>query len=117
MIKLSRKYVKLQLELKTDVAKIPMFEIPEGVYSFMDLVDLIQNTELYLENQRPNRISCYYKKDKLLEMDNYRCVECGSEGDLELHHIIPVAKGGGNDDDNLQVLCKQCHHRKHRTHA
>lgn len=30
----------------------------------------------------------------------------------EVDHIIPKARGGGDDDDNLQALCHACHKRK-----
>ena len=36
-----------------------------------------------------------------------------SEGRLtpaqEVHHILPFADGGTNDEDNLMALCKSCH--------
>jgi hypothetical protein len=32
---------------------------------------------------------------------------------FEIHHIIPLSKGGTNKFDNLQILCKQCHKDKH----
>ena len=32
--------------------------------------------------------------------------------DLEIDHIIPRAKGGPNDDKNLQLLCGNCNRRK-----
>ena len=44
--------------------------------------------------------------------DNGRCVRCGTEEDLQFDHIIPVAKGGGNAADNIQVLCGDCNRRK-----
>ena len=41
------------------------------------------------------------------------CEECQKAGRLtpaeEVHHIIPLSKGGTNADSNLMSLCKQCH--------
>ena len=41
------------------------------------------------------------------------CEQCKSEGRLtaaeEVHHILPLANGGTNDEDNLMALCKSCH--------
>jgi hypothetical protein len=49
----------------------------------------------------------------ILERDNYTCQECGvTEGPLEIDHIIPIANGGTNKLDNLQVLCLPCNRRK-----
>lgn len=44
--------------------------------------------------------------------DNGRCVRCGTEEDLQFDHIIPVAKGGGNAVNNIQVMCGDCNRRK-----
>lgn len=48
--------------------------------------------------------------------DGYRCRECGASKDetsLEIDHIVPVARGGTNDIDNLQTLCRECNRMKH----
>jgi len=41
------------------------------------------------------------------------CEECKKYDKLtpveEVHHIIPLSKGGGNETDNLMALCKSCH--------
>lgn len=37
-----------------------------------------------------------------------RCAECSATTYLEFDHIIPVAKGGGNSDTNVQLLCRNC---------
>lgn len=44
--------------------------------------------------------------------DNGRCVQCRSEEDLQFDHIIPVAKGGGNSIENIQILCGTCNREK-----
>jgi 5-methylcytosine-specific restriction protein A len=30
----------------------------------------------------------------------------------EVHHIVPLRKGGTNDASNLMALCKHCHSRR-----
>ena len=55
---------------------------------------------------------------KIYERDNYRCRCCGrnqNEVDLEIDHIVPIAKGGKSTLDNLQTLCAECNKRKGTT--
>jgi hypothetical protein len=37
-----------------------------------------------------------------------RCRACGSARDLHIDHVVPLAAGGTDDPDNLQVLCASC---------
>jgi len=59
-------------------------------------------------------------RDKVLERDNYTCQVCGFKGDswgsnLEVHHIVPLHKGGKClDPENLITLCKKCHRKTFR---
>jgi len=32
---------------------------------------------------------------------------------IDVHHIVPLADGGSNDEDNLIVLCHSCHEEWH----
>lgn len=49
---------------------------------------------------------------QVLKRDDYRCQMCGATAKdgatLEIDHITPVSKGGSNDPENLQVLCRDC---------
>lgn len=52
---------------------------------------------------------------KIFQRDKSRCRLCGTTATrarLEIDHIIPVAKGGTNDESNLQVLCVTCNQGK-----
>lgn len=45
------------------------------------------------------------------------CVRCAERGIVRLaehvHHIVPLAAGGGNEEHNLMPLCAQCHAQEH----
>jgi len=49
---------------------------------------------------------------KILHRDQYRCQACGASpyNGVELHidHIVPVSKGGTNEESNLRALCSEC---------
>jgi 5-methylcytosine-specific restriction enzyme A len=45
---------------------------------------------------------------------NPQCVSCGAQA-TEVDHITPKAKGGGDEWENLQALCKRCHSSKTAT--
>lgn len=54
-------------------------------------------------------------RDRLLVEARHRCTIC-SEKCFEIHHIVEQADGGGDEPDNLIVLCPNCHqHRYHRS--
>jgi 5-methylcytosine-specific restriction protein A len=45
------------------------------------------------------------------------CERCLQEGKLtpveEVHHIVPVSRGGTHAEENLMSLCQSCHNRIH----
>jgi hypothetical protein len=51
-------------------------------------------------------------KHEVWRRDQGRCVDCGSRENLELNHIIPLAKGGANSVRNLELRCVTCSRRK-----
>lgn len=42
---------------------------------------------------------------------NSQCEQCGSTHALQIDHIIPKAKGGQDDTENLRLLCRNCNQR------
>lgn len=52
---------------------------------------------------------------RILERDGFTCRRCGStsaHARLVVDHIVPIARGGSNDDGNLQTLCEPCNQGK-----
>jgi 5-methylcytosine-specific restriction endonuclease McrA len=57
------------------------------------------------------------RRKEIYTRDGYQCLRCGSKEQLTIDHIVPVAKGGTNDFDNLQTLCRSCNCQKQTTIA
>jgi hypothetical protein len=51
-------------------------------------------------------------RKSVMERDAYRCRHCDSHIDLSVDHIYPKSKGGTDDLDNLQTLCRPCNSKK-----
>ncbi len=50
----------------------------------------------------------------ILASHYWTCDNCGYHGkDLHVHHIVPIALGGSNEESNLSVLCVGCHSKVH----
>jgi len=50
--------------------------------------------------------------DALVDYWGPRCAYCGSEGELEVEHVVPLARGGTNEITNLTVACRPCNLEK-----
>ena len=55
----------------------------------------------------------YIRNRKILLEKHNKCDKCGRTIGLEVHHIIPVIKGGTDSIENLEVLCDICHREVH----
>lgn len=44
--------------------------------------------------------------------DGYKCQSCGRKDNLTVDHIVQLSRGGTNNPENLQTLCKYCHEKK-----
>jgi len=75
----------------------------------------VANIEAAIEFQRSGPKRDPIPEDvKLLvwARDGGCCVRCGSRQDLHFDHVIPVNKGGGNSEENIQILCQLCNLKK-----
>lgn len=52
------------------------------------------------------------RRFKLLERDGFCCRYCGSRVGLEIDHVVPLAAGGSDADDNLVTACRNCNNGK-----
>lgn len=65
----------------------------------------------------PRREACAYTNKREVKEYIYKkygnnCLCCGSDDDLTIDHVIPINKGGKNELDNLQPLCRSCNSKK-----
>jgi 5-methylcytosine-specific restriction endonuclease McrA len=51
------------------------------------------------------------QRNRILKRDNYKCVECGKESNLHVHHTKYRFKS--EQDKDLITLCRYCHAAKH----
>jgi|GEM_PF-2090142 len=56
--------------------------------------------------------SATYDTVKVLARDDRRCVYCGSQENLCVDHIVPIALGGDDNELNLVCACKKCNSGK-----
>jgi hypothetical protein len=52
------------------------------------------------------------RREIVIESDGF-CDECGGTGELHVHHMKPISKGGHHKKENLSVLCAKCHEEEH----
>ena len=57
---------------------------------------------------------------KVIERDRCMCRKCGISltgvKDRQVHHIIPLSRGGSNSVANQILLCFNCHKLEHKNH-
>jgi 5-methylcytosine-specific restriction enzyme A len=56
------------------------------------------------------------KRMDVFEKYKFKCAYCGATSldgvSLEVDHIIPISRGGSNELENLQILCRPCNSGK-----
>lgn len=73
---------------------------------------LTLDTELPADVSRTRRKMSATKMLSVFARNDYQCVQCGSRDNLTVDHIVPWSKGGTNEMNNLQTLCRSCNSSK-----
>jgi len=61
-------------------------------------------------NISPENMAWEETRAQAIERDEYRCSKCGKNlSKLDVHHITARRHGGTDEQDNLIVLCRDCH--------
>lgn len=110
MIRKNREVIKEELQVVFTFMK----EIPEN--SLNDFLNRVNNfNEKYRVNQRKLKLSSE-KIEEIIKMQNLICPICRGKlyiGDITNNdHIVPLAIGGDDDIDNIQVVHESCNHEK-----
>lgn len=108
--KLERELEKLEKE-QQELA-LEKFDEQGLTESYLEFIE--EEAELQSTDDRhplPRHIS-----DRIKARDGYTCQSCGlgfHQPELisvfELHHIVPVFRGGRDEDSNLMLVCSNCH--------
>ena len=94
--------------------------ITKLIVSFVNIFN--QKNNSILTNNIKNQNSAKYnirhvtesKKKIVAANQKWRCKHCQIllEATYEIDHIQPIYKGGNNNFENLQALCRNCHGKK-----
>lgn len=87
----------------------------ERIYPHLDWGWCITESALVPEiRHRPSRPEWEEIRARIFARDNYTCVYCDQPGrkQLECDHVVPVSRGGSNEDDNLVTACRTCNRAK-----
>lgn len=83
----------------------------------------IEKQRLYQHNRRARERAAGGKlspdlSEKLFKLQRGKCACCGQSLGKEYHldHVMPIALGGTNTDDNMQLLTATCNRQKHAKH-
>ena len=71
--------------------------------------DLISRPQRRITFSTSFRLSLFLKRKGLCSICSLK-IDAGKAWDID--HILPLALGGSNEPENLQILCRSCHQTK-----
>jgi len=103
---LGRKWIGIDIAKQAAAILVERLSNDAGLFKdFINTTLVPQRTDIKIE------LPSASIKERLYKEQNGLCNACGTEFDiwnLEIDHIIPKAKGGGDYYENYQLLCGSC---------
>ena len=62
---------------------------------------------------KPKRKSTRWSRNWQYRQSHPICEGCQCAPSVDTHHVVPIAKGGCDEDSNLVALCLDCHAAMH----
>lgn len=78
---------------------------------FEKLMQLYKSDAVQQGSRRRERIP-EHVRIMVWRRDGGKCARCGGREKLEYDHIVPISKGGGNTERNIELLCEGCNREK-----
>ena len=108
---LGRKWIGIDIEKQAVNILIERLSNDAGLFKdFVNTAIVPQRTDVKIVDKKAPSV-----KERLYNEQNGLCNACGTKFDiwnLEIDHIIPTAKGGGDYYENYQLLCGSCNRIK-----
>ena len=82
----------------------------DGDVAFLSQFPFIRNIRLK-RTTRTKYLSVDTRR-AVIERDGGRCAACGTTEDLQFDHVVAVVHGGGDETENIQLLCRRCNRAK-----
>ena len=107
---LGRKWIGIDIEKQAVNILVERLSDDAGFFKdFVNTESIPQRTDIQIVEPTKS------VKERLYKEQNCLCNGCGTKFDiwnLEIDHIIPKSKGGGNYYENYQLLCANCNRIK-----
>jgi len=107
---LNRKWIGIDIEKQAVNILIERLSDDAGIFKdFINTTDIPQRTDIQIVEPTKSI------KERLYKEQNGVCNGCKTNFEirnLEIDHIIPKAKGGGDYYENYQLLCGSCNRKK-----
>ncbi len=92
-----------------------VFRVPAGIRAaaIPARVAAISMSDRRRNQRRLDRAAYEELKIEILRRDGWTCQHCGRRDQLQVHHLIRRSQSGADCEENLIVLCGECHGRVH----